>query len=95
MSTYQVDRWQRWTTHPQVQKGGRGKVENVGVAGTITRRGRLRVMVVDDDELFCQVMEVILGFKHFVKEVRTAPGAAILAIQMIWPVWPAKCSTTW
>lgn len=39
------------------------------------RGGHLKVLVVDDDPLFCQVMEVILGLKPPVAEVHTATSA--------------------
>jgi CheY-like chemotaxis protein len=61
---------------PAVRQWARRKERTVGIPAAGGRKGRLKVLVVDDDSLFCQVMEVILGLKRYVGEVRTAGCAA-------------------
>jgi CheY-like chemotaxis protein len=49
--------------------------------------GNLKVLIVDDDPLLCEVMEVVLGMKARVAEVQTATSAAA-ALDLCVQFWP-------
>jgi CheY-like chemotaxis protein len=48
----------------------------VGISASGSNQQGLKVLVVDDDPLFCEVMEVVLGLKSCVAEIRSAICAA-------------------